>query len=710
METTSSVKVARQLVSDLEGLAVSSSSSSLLPSLQQFYRLGLLLFRIQTQTRTSNSSNNDPVLAAYRILIESIPDQALRPIFVDLRRASRRLLGSGNGMNEVDIEDLGLAARSMAGLVGAFSDDRRGIGIGIANDAAAATATASRSRSRLCRVVYEHEWISTLAAFYDRFVVAEKRQPGSNVASATNSSSAVMETNKTAVLSCLSRLLLDGVVLLKNSPVEELLLEAIRAMEEESTDCLRDLQEWQLAKEPFRRTLEDSIRNIGTNNSNNNKHEDEATMLERAQQREYIASMLESAREQLSSMEVPAAAVQQRASVPPAAPTPPVPSSSTADTELDRRINQVLQILPHFGEGFVEVALGFHKGDVEATVATLLNHPSDGNSNSNSNSNNNYPTALRVLDPKLPRRKREFRTYQTKEEEATSARQARNDVKERIALEEKQKRDEYEALVVVSASAPAPVAAQQQQHQDQDDNNASEHATTNAKGNTNTNKKKLTRKELRREKLRQKAASEYDDDYDDQYDEVDIKLGAADDGFTTDNVNANGNTNTSAMTYEQVKLYNKIVQEDESDVSFWESNRNTNKGGGNSKNNNTGNGNVETTKKWGPDKIKGGRTIGEDGKVVRKPGGVKKKKSNNNNNNNNNANNKQSGNNAKNKKGQGENSKNNKNAGANNNSNSAGAGANNANTKKKPKTKPKSDNRVNRQRDRKMTKQGAFGV
>ena len=81
--------------------------------------------------------------------------------------------------------------------------------------------------------------------------------------------------------------------------------------------------------------------------------------------------------------------------------------------------------------------------------------------------------------------------------------------------------------------------------------------------------RKLTRKELRQQKLRQqRIQNEYDDDYDDQYDEIDIKFGTADNGFTSDN-----------MTFEQVKLYNQVVQEDESDSAFWESNRNMNQNG-----------------------------------------------------------------------------------------------------------------------------------
>merc|ERR1712161_142171 len=126
---------------------------------------------------------------------------------------------------------------------------------------------------------------------------------------------------------------------------------------------------------------------------------------------------------------------------------------------------------------------------------------------------------------------------------------------------------------------------------------------------------------------------EYDDDYDDQYDEVDIKLGTTDDGFTMDN---------DGMTFEQVKLYNQILREDESDSSFWEGARNTNR------------------------QRDGGRRRDGDG------GGTNSRPSSR-------------SNSPK------------KNGNHNNNSN------NNNKKTTKPRTKPKSDNRVSRQRDRKQT-------
>jgi hypothetical protein len=110
MDTATAVS---QLVSEFEDLAVLSSSSSsstkttttCVPSLQQFYRLGLLLYRISQNKNSSNKNNgrrrssdnnsNDlDLLKAYQNLIETIPDETLISIFGELRHATQTLLKS----------------------------------------------------------------------------------------------------------------------------------------------------------------------------------------------------------------------------------------------------------------------------------------------------------------------------------------------------------------------------------------------------------------------------------------------------------------------------------------------------------------------------------------------------------------------------------------------------------------------------------------
>ena len=583
--STTSTDTASRLAADLEGLTISSNRASnnkssdmspLIPSLQQFYQTGLLLFQVDASS--SSSSNYSDLLMAFQHLVETIPNTLLQGSFLHLQQASKALIKKTNSTNIATT--LTPATRSLAGL---FTNS-----------------------PRLCHVTFTSEWLSVLASMYDKLVLAKQS-----------------DKHKEVVLSSISALLLDGLFLKKDSTksVEEALFEAIAAMEEESRDCLRDLQLWQAQHEPLQRSLQSELQ----------KQDEKGDQIddERIQQREYILNMLDSARQQSPSTHVPSMDGQESTKQKPN-------SNSTAATnasptsELDRRIQQVKQILPHLGEGFIEAALSLHQADVETTVATLLNDPSQ------------YPSALRILDPNLPRRKKEHNL----QDDAADAEQARQIVKERVALEEQREQQRYQALMYVTSQ--------------QTDSEEREKA-----------------------KVHHNFKDEYNDDYDDQYDEVDIRLGGADDGFTGDR----------DMDFEQVKMYNQLVRDDQKEDSFWEDNRNTNRPqnkvgrGASPKNDGAGGKQYK-----GPDKIKGGRVIGPDGKIVKKPGGARKRNNN--------------------KKGpaqaqaQGSGKTNTNSKGQQPNGNLMQPNTNN----KKPKTKPKSDNRVNRRRDQKQRKQGTFGV
>jgi hypothetical protein len=599
-----SIETITQLAANLEELAISSISSNknnressiskykhdvspLVPSLQQFYQMGLLLFQTTKEGNndTSNSNQNSLVIA-YRHFIESIPETLLCNTFYQFHLATSKLLDK-----KLNLEVLIPTCQSLHGL---FTQS-----------------------PRLCRVVYTKEWVSALALIYDQFILGKQHNHVKNV-----------------VLSCLSFLLLDGLFLdVPTSPkqtqsapgpkpLEESLLEAIQSIDEQSTDCLRDLQLWQKQHEPFRRTLTTSLQQHRmTSNDDDQDHNDDD---ERIQQREYILNMLESASEQPLSQPSSQLSTIRVLDSKPNRPLLTV-KTSPAD-ELNRRIQQVKQILPHLGEGFIEVALSLYQADVENTVATLLNDPSE------------YPTSLQVLDMTLPRRKKE---HDLQDDQAKAA-EARQIVKERIALEEEKEVARYNALLYVT---------QRDEQQAETD-------------------------------VRRKYNDEYDDDYDDQYDEMDIRLGSTDDGFTTD------------RDFEQVRLYNKLVRDDEAEDLFWEDNRNFNRDNQSRSKSPKGpnpddNGGQKQYR--GQDKIKGGRVVGPDGKIVKKPGGARK--SNNYNNGHPLPPKKQT---------QDENTKNTS-AAVNNQMNSQ-------KPKGKPRTKPKSDNRVNRQRDRKQRNQSTFGV
>ena len=121
--------------------------------------------------------------------------------------------------------------------------------------------------------------------------------------------------------------------------------------------------------------------------------------------------------------------------------------------------------------------------------------------------------------------------------------------------------------------------------------------------------------------------AEYNDDYDDQYDGMGDDIGGADSGlYDTD--------------FDSIRAYNKVAKEMESDRVFWEENQNTNRSNKSiSKSRGKGEGNdsvediddddknndqVGQKKFRGPDKGKGGRAIGPDGRYLPHPKSRKK--------------------------------------------------------------------------------------
>ena len=603
-----------------------SFSLSSLPSARQLWTVGGLLYRFTSTTTTNHDNNDSDLLFAYDHLVEALPDDHWTYVLETFHSAVHRLLqlrrqtlpSSSPNNNDNDNDDLFDATKSLNGL---FTHS-----------------------PRLCQWAYSSQWISLLSALYDRFVV-EWKDPS--------------HPSKYVLLATLSSVLLDGLFLPETSQgssrsrrssrksLEEELLEAIQGMEEQSTDCLGDLLHWQTNHEPFRRTLESQVREY-YNNTSSSPIKDE-------QQRDYLLQMLESARRQQneSSHLLPlvvqkrdsTAAASQRETKNPALTTTvayKTDSVSVATEEVERRIQQIKQILPDFGEGFIETALSLFQGNVETTVATLLNEDPSS-----------YPTALRVLDKALPRR-RKVRAAE-EEEDATQARQL---VKERLAVEEKQEQARYEALAYMAAKEEAEQRRQQQQQQP-----------------------------IRQQVL---LRSEYDDDYDDQYDEQDVRLGNADEGQYDD--------------YEKVKLYNQLVRSEEAEDSFWQETANTNRTPPSTTYNNNNNKDKDSDEKkggadkepsWGRDKIKGGRIIGADGKIDRKPGGQRGK------------NNHKGG-------GGGPTTPPPKAVASSKNSvpipETATAGVPPKGVPAKPRTKPKSQNRVTRQRDKKQKAQGTFGA
>ena len=234
-------------------------------------------------------------------------------------------------------------------------------------------------------------------------------------------------------------------------------------------------------------------------------------------------------------------------------------SSSTSQPvdprqEILRRIDQVKQVVPHFGDGYVETALSHFHGNVESTVAALL----DGTS---------LPPTLLRIDPNLPARSKEATPSHYVNDDDEEARQLS---KARFRKMEQDQEAEAYALNVMMTKATI---------------------TTTSTSNTFSN--------------------EYDDDYDDQYDDFDGGVGI-------------GDTGGMDVDFDTIRTYNKAALETEREVSFWNETRNTNRGQNVISGKAQVDDNGERLEKEfrGHDKIKGGRPIGLDGKVIpRQKGG-----------------------------------------------------------------------------------------
>jgi hypothetical protein len=112
------------------------------------------------------------------------------------------------------------------------------------------------------------------------------------------------------------------------------------------------------------------------------------------------------------------------------------PAAATKpEDEIQRRIDQVRQMLPDLGEGFVETALSYYKGSLEQTMQALLDDQS------------RWPAPLQIMDRTLPRRHRNV-TNAKKEEEARLA------AKATLRAAERQQREEAAAVEAVMRSEP----------------------------------------------------------------------------------------------------------------------------------------------------------------------------------------------------------------------------------------------------------------
>lgn len=254
---------------------------------------------------------------------------------------------------------------------------------------------------------------------------------------------------------------------------------------------------------------------------------------------------------------------------------------------VDVLIEQIKQLFPHYGDGYIEAALACYDHDLEKTTSALV----EVEMNPHTNSNLVHPR-LRALDKKLPSRRKQSKSQYTYDNETLDQDDLEAREVQKAHMREMAVQEENEAYLLSAA-----------------------------------------------------LGGEYNDDYDDQYD------GIGDDGGAAGGIGAADSglyDVPSVPDFNAIKAYNKVAKEMESDRLFWEENRNTNRSSGGRSKGRNGNRNANGNKKQGgdttdadgkedngsdtsnvkkyrgPDKGKGGRLIGPDGKYLPFPKSRKK--------------------------------------------------------------------------------------
>ena len=480
-----------QLISIFESVQANVvETQSLLLSPIQLYQTGLLLYKYQ--------HDNDSMILAYQEFLRCIPYSYLSVLFHEINQAYAVLVHSSTP----NFATIATATRALSGLY----------------------CTSPLA----CQAGQSITLIHALSVAYD--IV----QHSTMDATTTNTEMLVLET--------LAAILMNGVLSDTNDNNENdndgddddeqrisHIMEAIQAISvHDKSTTLADLYQMQSKCNPSL-TLQSKL----------------LLVLSPSPQRDYLLSML-------TTTNMNPTTTYTTTSIRKDIPTnkKKLPPPLDPQTEILRRIQQVKTLLPQFGNGYIEVALSCFQGNVDQTVAALLDE------------SRTLPPTLLALDPTLPGRFRE-----TPNQYEPISDEAKEIAKERIRHMQQQEEEEAYLLSVMG------------------------NITTTTSSN-----------------------NEYDDDYDDQYDDFDGGAGIGDNGGLD-------------VDWETIKKYNKVARENERDESFWSESRNTNrekvlpgKKDTNDSDDNYDDGEEKTYR--GFDKIKGGRPIGPDGKVLpRQKGG-----------------------------------------------------------------------------------------
>ena len=479
----------------MDSLAQLTEEPIKLPSLIQLYGMGVALY--SAKDRADNATNK-MMWDAYNRLLIIIPRDYARAKLSTLNSGYAQMLNDGNSSISSSTKN-----RSLDSIV----------------HATMAMCGLYLHSPTACRLGFSTDLCRQLSEAYDLLHQDKQQQQDKG------------EDTKNLlkdILSVVGGLLGDGVLSDPSRSEEEKLntmLGTVQAMtEDDKNTCLGDL-----------------IVSGATNTSNKSVTQRVRDELTESTQRDYLLLMMDSSTKGVETVGKNKAKATSRVGNTTAMPSAPTTKAVNPREEIERRIQQVKDVLPDLGDGYVETALSSYQGDVSQTVAALL----EGESNPAS-----LPSALRMIDKKLPGRKREPSVLTKQDDE-----EARRVAKERVAAMEK--REEAEAYALAALN------------------------------------------------------NEYNDDYDDQYDELDggAKLGGT--GGTYDDVDLS-----------TIRTYNRVARASEQESAFWEDSRNRNREGKAGRGGGGGGGGG--AKKFGPDKIKGGRVVDADGKVVQRQKGGKK--------------------------------------------------------------------------------------
>ena len=276
----------------------------------------------------------------------------------------------------------------------------------------------------------------------------------------------------------------------------------------------------------------------------------------------------------------------------------------TQQTMADIQIEHIKSVLPSLGEGYIEEALKCYNHDVERTLEALL-EASEGNGNNNSNI---HPRLL-TIPTNLPRKMRDSVDKYSANVNLHRGATAKDDGKEHLQVQKShirhvEKQAEAEAFLIENVSRSlGGLRMSEEEGTDIDDL----YRPTSG------------------------MRDEYNDDYDDQYDGIGDDggvaggIGGMDDGlYDVDihNVHQQYGRGDAKNDQEMWRQYNSLIKDVDNESKFWEDNRNMNRAVGK---NEQADVDGEGKKYRGPDKGRGGRLIGPDGKYLPIKRGGKKK-------------------------------------------------------------------------------------